>query len=118
MSGGIVIGSVAILHVIIAHFAIGSGFLIVAAESIGRSRGDDAFLDFAERNSYLLVLFSIVLGALTGVGIWSSVGLSYLLITHVASTLGMVWMGFLLAAPLMAAMQWWRFRRTAHLLLQ
>lgn len=75
LSGGVVIGAVSILHVIIAHFAIGAGFVIVAAEARGRSRGEEVFVRFAERHSYLLLLLSVVLGALTGVGIWFTIGL-------------------------------------------
>ncbi len=75
LSGGVVIGAVSILHVIIAHFAIGAGFVIVAAEARGRGRGQEVFVRFAEKHSYLLLLLSVVLGALTGVGIWFTIGL-------------------------------------------
>jgi cytochrome bd-type quinol oxidase subunit 1 len=75
LAGGVVIGVVAIVHVIIAHFAIGAGFVIIAAETTGHRRGDPAFVEFARRHSYLLLLLSVVLGTLTGVGIWFTIGL-------------------------------------------
>jgi cytochrome d ubiquinol oxidase subunit I len=74
IGGSWLIGGIAILHVVIAHFAIGGGFLVVATEQIGSRRDDALWLAFARKLSMFLVLLSTVLGALTGVGIWFAVG--------------------------------------------
>ncbi|HEX5688986.1 MAG TPA: MATE family efflux transporter [Roseiflexaceae bacterium] len=50
----------------------------------------------------------------TGGGIWLSVGLSYALIQWIGGGLASVWAGFLILAPFMAALHWWRFRRTVR----
>jgi cytochrome d ubiquinol oxidase subunit I len=75
IGGSWLIGGNAILHVIIAHFAVGGGLLIVLTEQLARRRGDALWLGFARRQSAVLVLLSTVLGALTGVGIWFTIGL-------------------------------------------
>jgi len=75
IGGSWLIGGNAILHVIIAHFAVGGGFLIVMTEQLAHRRGDALWLRFARRQSVVLVLLSTVLGALTGVGIWFTIGL-------------------------------------------
>jgi len=69
---GMVIGAVGILHVFLAQFAIGGGFLLCYFQwraGRGGADGDDArrFLDGFFK---LLVLVSFVLGALTGVAMW------------------------------------------------
>ncbi len=75
IGGSWLIGGNAILHVIIAHFAVGGGLLVVMTEQLARRRGDALRLAFARRQSAVLVLLSTVLGALTGVGIWFTIGL-------------------------------------------
>jgi MATE family, multidrug efflux pump len=47
----------------------------------------------------------------TGGGIWLSVAVAYLLLQTVGGGLVSVWAGFLVVAPFMAALHWWRFRR-------
>jgi cytochrome bd-type quinol oxidase subunit 1 len=75
IGGSWLIGGNAILHVVIAHFAIGGGILLAAMEQRAARRGDHFRLDFVRRLSHFLVLVSTVLGALTGVGIWFTIGL-------------------------------------------
>jgi Na+-driven multidrug efflux pump len=50
----------------------------------------------------------------TGGGIWVSVALSYLLVHLTGGKLAAVWAGFLIVAPFMAALHWWRFRRAVR----
>jgi putative MATE family efflux protein len=50
----------------------------------------------------------------TGGGIWLSVALGYLLLTIFEGGLIAVWSGFLIMAPVMAALHWWRFRRAVR----
>jgi putative MATE family efflux protein len=49
----------------------------------------------------------------SGLGIWAAVGLAWLLIATVGGGLTSVWVAFLLVSPVMAALMWRRFRRTA-----
>ncbi len=72
---GLLIAAVAVLHVFISHFAVGGGLFLVLAERKARREGDAAFLDFVRKLSRGFVLLTLVLGALTGVGIWFTIGL-------------------------------------------
>ncbi len=72
---GLLIAAVAILHVFISHFAVGGGLFLVLAETKARREGDPALLGFVRALSRGFVLLTLVLGALTGVGIWFTIAL-------------------------------------------
>ncbi len=73
--GGVLIGTIAILHVLVSHFAVGGGLVMAWAEtSLGR-RPDPALRALLKRSSLMLILVSTVFGAVSGVGIWFTIGL-------------------------------------------
>jgi cytochrome d ubiquinol oxidase subunit I len=73
--GGVLIGIVAITHVLVSHFAIGGGFAIAFIETLAVRRGNLALRALAKRSSLMLILVSTVFGAISGVGIWVTIGL-------------------------------------------
>lgn len=75
IGGGVLMGIVAIAHVIVAHFAIGGGLLIAVSETMAVRRGDFELRELARRSSLVLILISTVFGAISGVGIWIVAGL-------------------------------------------
>ena len=72
---GLLIAAVAVVHVFISHFAVGGGLFLVLAEKKARAGGDEAFLAFVRSLSGFFILLTLVLGALTGVGIWFTIAL-------------------------------------------
>ena len=72
---GLLVAAVAILHVFVSHFAVGGGLFLVVAETKARRDGDGAFLAFVRALGRGFVLLTLVFGALTGVGIWLTIGL-------------------------------------------
>lgn len=74
-SAGLLIAAVAILHVFVSHFAVGGGLFLVLTERKARREGDDGLLDYVRRHSRFFVLLTLVFGAVTGVGIWFTIGL-------------------------------------------
>jgi mono/diheme cytochrome c family protein len=72
---GLLIALVAILHVFVSHFAVGGGLFLVVTERRARRRGDAALLDWLKRHSKFFVLVTVVFGAISGVGIWFTIGL-------------------------------------------
>jgi cytochrome bd-type quinol oxidase subunit 1/mono/diheme cytochrome c family protein len=74
-SGGLLIAFVAIVHVLVAHFAVGGGLFLVLAEMKARREQDGVFLDYLKRHSRFFILLTLVFGALTGVGIWFTITL-------------------------------------------
>jgi mono/diheme cytochrome c family protein len=75
MGGGVLMAWVAITHVIVSHFAIGGGLVIVVTEMLSMRRSDPELRDLAKRSSLVLILVSTVFGAISGVGIWVVAGL-------------------------------------------
>jgi cytochrome d ubiquinol oxidase subunit I len=75
LGGGVLIGIVAIAHVLVSHFAIGGGFAIAVIETLAVRRRNPAWRALAKRSSLMLILVSTVFGAISGVGIWVTIGL-------------------------------------------
>jgi cytochrome bd-type quinol oxidase subunit 1 len=74
-AGGLLIAAVSVFHVFISHFAIGGGLFLVLLESKARREGDDSLLAYVRTHSRFFLLVTLVLGAVTGVGIWFTIGL-------------------------------------------
>jgi len=124
MGGGVLMGVVAVVHVVVAHFAIGGGLLVVVTETLAARRGDAELRELARRSSLVLVLLSTVVGAATGVGIWVVAGLispgaiSALIHTYVWGW-AMEWVFFLveIVTALVYAGTWGRISRRSHLVV-
>ncbi len=84
-AGGLLIAAVAILHVFVSHFAVGGGLFLALAERRARRDGDATWLEYVRRLSRFFVLLTLVFGALTGVGIWFTIGL-----VHPAATSSLI----------------------------
>jgi mono/diheme cytochrome c family protein len=72
---GLLIAAVAIVHVFISHFAVGGGLFLVLAERKARRERDEALLGYVRAHTRFFVLLTLVMGAMTGVGIWFTIGL-------------------------------------------
>ncbi|HUJ38917.1 MAG TPA: c-type cytochrome [Candidatus Acidoferrales bacterium] len=72
---GLLIALVAILHVFVSHFAVGGGLFLVVTERRARRKGDAAMLGWLKTHSKFFVLVTVVFGAISGVGIWFTIGL-------------------------------------------
>src|SRR5208283_2485249 len=73
--GGLLIAAVAVLHVFISHFAVGGGAYLVLTERRAYVRNDSQLLGYVRLHSKFFALLTVVLGAVTGVGIWFTIGL-------------------------------------------
>jgi len=121
-ASGLVIAFISVFHVFISHFAVGGGLFLVLAEHKARRNGDSALLDYTRRHSRFFMLVTLVLGAITGVGIWFAIGLvhpsgtSSLINTFVWGW-GMEWAFFLIeiAAAMVYFYGWDRLTARTHL---
>ncbi len=120
-ASGLLIAAIAIVHVFISHFAVGGGVFLVLAERKARRDQDAAFLGFVRQHSRFFILLTLVLGAITGVGIWFIIGLVHpqataTLITTFVWAWAIEWTFFL--AEIVAAMVyyygWDRLSPRAH----
>ncbi|MBK8597706.1 MAG: cytochrome ubiquinol oxidase subunit I [Holophagales bacterium] len=83
--GGVLIAVVAILHVVVSHFAVGGGLVMAVLEGAAVKRNDRPLRDLVKRSSTILLLLSTVFGAISGVGIWFTIG-----VVHPAATSSLI----------------------------
>ncbi len=73
--GGLLIALIAVIHVYIAHFAVGGGLLLVLTEIKARRLGSESLMQHTQRHARFFMLLTMVGGAMTGVGIWFTIAL-------------------------------------------
>lgn len=73
--GGILMVVIAVVHVYVAHFAVGGGLFLVLTEWMGYRSKNTGIVDYVKTHSFFFLLLSMVFGAVTGVGIWFTISL-------------------------------------------
>jgi mono/diheme cytochrome c family protein len=73
--GGLLIALIAVIHVVISHFAVGGGLLLVLTEIKARRLKSESLLEFTRRHARFFLLLTMVGGGVTGVGIWFTIAL-------------------------------------------
>lgn len=76
IGSGWVIGLIAIFHVLISHFAVGGGFYLPIAEAKARREGRSDWMRVIRGHAKFFLILTGVFGAVSGVGIWFSIGLA------------------------------------------
>ncbi len=67
---GLAIGGLGIVHVFLAQFAIGGGFLMCYLQELAMNHRSTVARAFLDSYFKFLVLVSFVMGAVTGVAMW------------------------------------------------
>lgn len=75
LGGGLLVAIVAILHVFVAHFAVGGGLFLVWSEARAYRTRDDDLLQYLRTHSTFFVFLVLVFGAVSGVGVWWTIAL-------------------------------------------
>jgi len=75
LGGGLIIGIIAILHIFVSHFAVGGGLFLPLTERKAYRENNPALLEYVKSHTKFFVLVVLVFGAVSGVGIWWSIGL-------------------------------------------
>ena len=73
--GGFLIAFIAVIHVYVAHFAVGGGLYLVLMEKKAYKLQSDVLLSYVQGHSKFFLLLTMVFGGLTGVGIWFTIAL-------------------------------------------
>lgn len=82
MTSPMLIALVSVMHVIVAHYAVGGGlFLAVEAQYAYRTNHRD-YLAYLKEHAWFFILVTVAYGAITGVGIWWTIGLASPLATE------------------------------------
>lgn len=83
LTSPMLIAVVAVLHVLVSHYAVGGGLFLAVETAYAYKRNDREYLAYLKRHANFFVLLTVVLGAITGVGIWWTIGLASPLATEV-----------------------------------
>jgi bd-type cytochrome oxidase subunit I len=73
--GGLLIALIAVVHVYVAHFAVGGGLFLVLTEMKGLRENSPAILGYTQKHSKFFLLLTMVFSSVTGVGIWFTIAL-------------------------------------------
>jgi cytochrome bd-type quinol oxidase subunit 1 len=77
------IAVIAVVHVLISHYAVGGGLFLAVETTHAYRSGNRDYLAYLKRHARFFVLLTVVMGAITGVGIWWTIGLASPLATQV-----------------------------------
>jgi len=76
LGGGLIVAVIGILHVFIAQFAVGGSLFLILTERKANREGDKKLRNWVREHSRFFVFIVLVFGAITGVGLWLSIGLT------------------------------------------
>lgn len=73
---GLWVGIIAIVHVFISHFAVGGGIYLWYTDRQSVKQNDPILREFVRKHTWFFLLLTMVLGGLSGVGIWFIIGIA------------------------------------------
>jgi cytochrome bd-type quinol oxidase subunit 1 len=76
------IAIIAVLHVVVSHYAVGGGLFLAVETRHAYQTGHHQYLDYLRQHAWFFILVTVVYGAITGVGIWWTIGLASPLATE------------------------------------
>ncbi len=83
LTAPMLIAVVSVVHVLVSHYAVGGGLFLAVETSFAYRTKNRDYLDYLKRHTRFFVLLTVVFGAITGVGIWWTIGLASPLATEV-----------------------------------
>ena len=82
LTAPMLIAVISVVHVLVSHYAVGGGLFLAVEVGHAYRTGDRDYLDYLHRHARFFVLLTVVFGAITGVGIWWTIGLTSPLATE------------------------------------
>jgi cytochrome bd ubiquinol oxidase subunit I len=76
------IAIISVLHVLVSHYAVGGGFFLAIETQFAYKTNNKDYLKYLKDHAWFFILITVVYGAITGVGIWWTIGLSSPLATE------------------------------------
>ncbi len=83
LTSPMLIAIVAVLHVIVSHYAVGGGLFLAAETRYAYKSNNRDYLAYLKDHAWFFILVTVVYGAITGVGIWWTIALASPLGTEV-----------------------------------
>lgn len=68
-----VMGIIGVIHVVASHTSVGVSFLFALLETKAYRENKPELMDFIKRYGMFLLVFSYVIGSITGPGIWYTI---------------------------------------------
>ena len=82
LTAPMLIAFIAVVHVVVSHYAVGGGILIALENQFAIKTKDKAYRDYWYKHTRFFVLLTVAFGAITGVGIWWTIALASPLATE------------------------------------
>ena len=82
LTSPMMIAAIALFHVFVSHYAVGGGLLLALENSRALRKGDVAYRQYWKKHAKFFILLTVPYGAITGVGIWFTIGLASPLATE------------------------------------
>lgn len=76
------IAAVAVIHVFVSMYAVGGGLFLAVETRYAYRTGSRTYLAYLKDHAWFFILVTVVFGAITGVGIWWTIGLASPLATE------------------------------------
>ena len=76
------IAGIATIHVFVSLYAVGGGIVLAGEVSHAYKSNERSMLDYLRTHTLFFILLTVVFGAITGVGIWWTIGLASPLATE------------------------------------
>ncbi|MGA2033053.1 MAG: cytochrome ubiquinol oxidase subunit I [Thermoguttaceae bacterium] len=86
LTAPMLIATISVLHVLVSHYAVGGGLFLAVEITYAYRHDHRDYLDYLRTHARFFVLLTLVLGAVTGAGIWWTIGLASPLATGVLIT--------------------------------
>ncbi|HTO60250.1 MAG TPA: cytochrome c [Bradyrhizobium sp.] len=68
-----VMGTIGVIHVLASHTSVGAAFLFAVLETKAYREAQPQLMDFIKRFGVFLLVFSYIIGSITGPGIWYAI---------------------------------------------
>ena len=82
LTAPMLIAIVSVLHVIVSHYAVGGGVFLAVETRYAYRTQNRSYLAYLKDHAWFFILVTVVYGAITGVGIWWTIGLASPLATE------------------------------------
>jgi len=82
LTAPMLIALIAIAHVIVSHYAVGGGVLLAVENARALRDGDEEYRNYWKKHAKFFIILTVVYGAITGVGIWMTIGVASPLATE------------------------------------
>lgn len=83
LTSPMLIAVISVLHVLVSHYAVGGGLFLAVEVGHAYRTHDRNYLEYLHRHGRFFILLTVVFGAISGVGIWWTIGLASPLATEV-----------------------------------